>query len=314
MAEGIGIGVAGAGAAGERRTRFGRHALRAFDLAARIERHERMKARVGSPDPPCHRKPRDRLLQQHLLPERRRRAVLRPGVVVDQRRREQRNRRKDLRDGGGDRGARVRHQIERLEIADDDAPLVGDRPRTEGAWSARRAAPPAPRAAASGPARSSPAVGCASAARSVASSASPVGATAFGSVATAPTKARTTISGQWLTKRDSSVKPGDEVRDEPHDRQIGRAERVTVNVDRHRRQCRGRHRRGQNGRGEQWGGRRQRRRCALAIAAERRQAEGTGATDQEIATPHEAPLACRRPSGHSVHPVTGPACSRCRRW
>ena len=42
----------------------------------------------------------------------------------------------------------------------------------------------------------------------MASSASPVGATAFGSVATAPTKARTTISGQWLTKRDSSVSPG----------------------------------------------------------------------------------------------------------
>ena len=36
----------------------------------------------------------------------------------------------------------------------------------------------------------------------------PIGATAFGSVATAPTKARTTSSGQWLTKRDSSVRPG----------------------------------------------------------------------------------------------------------
>ena len=74
---------------------------------------------------------------------------------------------------------------------------------------------------------------------------------------------------------------GDEVRDEPHDRQIGRAERVTVNVDRHGRQCRGRHRRGRSGRGEQWDGRRQRRRSGLVLAPERRETEETRATDQE---------------------------------
>ena len=151
-------------------------------------------------------------------------------------------------------------------------------------------------------------LGCASAARSVASSASPVGATAFGSVATAPTKARTTISGQRLTKRDSSVEPGDEVRDEPHDRQIGRAERVTVNVDRHRRQCR-RHRRRRSGRGERWDGRRQRRRSALRLppSAARPRAPAPPIRRSRRRT---RPRRCLARSSH--HRVRGRACSRGR--
>src|SRR5579871_3379803 len=49
---------------------------------------------------------------------------------------------------------------------------------------------------------------CAARSRRRPSSTSAVGAAASGSLATAPTKARTATSGQRLTKRDSSVRPG----------------------------------------------------------------------------------------------------------
>src|SRR6185437_16541743 len=49
---------------------------------------------------------------------------------------------------------------------------------------------------------------CATSSPSRASSTSPAGAAASGSLATAPTNARTTTSGQRLTRRDSSVRPG----------------------------------------------------------------------------------------------------------
>ena len=99
--------------------------------------------------------------------------------------------------------------------------------------------------------------------------------------------------------------PGDEVRDESHDRQIGRTERVTVNVDRHGRQRCGR--RGlRNGRGEQWRRRRQRRRRRVALAAQRRQPQGPCPGDQEIAPrqkiapPREPPALRPRPSRHRI--------------
>ena len=119
---------AGSGGSGRRRGRragLGCGPLRPLDLPPGIEGHERMKARVGPADAAHRREARDSLLDQDLLPERRRRAIVGPGVVVDQRRREQRDRGEDPRDRGGDRAARVRHQVERRDVAGDDLALVG---------------------------------------------------------------------------------------------------------------------------------------------------------------------------------------------